>query len=148
MAVDVIPALAVKELIASDIEVKQDLEQFGIEVNYTFDSANAGAGKFRDTSVGDNFVYLAVGGNASRATIYAKRDLPAANTAAPVVTILQKNANDDKVPLEIENAIVAGAAINFTASARGIIAAATPSTESVRVSINGTVYRLALYVDA
>jgi len=38
--------------------------------------------------------------------------------------------------------------INFIASARGVISGATDSTESVRVELNGTVYRLALYADA
>lgn len=50
--------------------------------------------------------------------------------------------------LTLKQADVSEGTINFVASDRGVIAAATASLKSVRVELNGTVYRLPLYVDA
>ncbi len=50
--------------------------------------------------------------------------------------------------LTLDQADESEGTIDFIASARGVITGATDSTESVRVELNGTVYRLALYADA
>ncbi len=50
--------------------------------------------------------------------------------------------------LTLDQADVSDGFINFIGSDRGVIAAATASLVSVRVELAGTVYRLALYVDA
>jgi len=50
--------------------------------------------------------------------------------------------------LTLDQADVSEGTINFIASERAAITGATDSAKSVRVELNGTVYRLALYADA
>jgi len=50
--------------------------------------------------------------------------------------------------LVLDQADISEGFINFVGSDRGIITGATDSLKSVRVELGGTVYRLALYVDA
>ena len=57
--------------------------------------------------------------------------------------------NDAGVPvLTLDQADISEGLINFVANDRGVIAGATGSAVSVRVELDGTVYRLALYADA
>ena len=57
--------------------------------------------------------------------------------------------DDAAVPvLTLDQADISEGLINFVASDRGVIAGATGSAVSVRVELDGTVYRLALYADA
>jgi len=50
--------------------------------------------------------------------------------------------------IRIDQADVSEGFINFVGSERGAISATTSSAKSVRVELNGTKYRLALYADA
>ena len=61
-------------------------------------------------------------------------DQPTVDAAVPVLTLDQADISEGL--------------INFVASDRGVIAGATASAVSVRVELDGTVYRLALYADA
>jgi len=61
-------------------------------------------------------------------------DQPTADAAIPVLTLDQADISEGL--------------INFVASDRGVIAGATASDVSVRVELDGVVYRLALYADA
>ena len=61
-------------------------------------------------------------------------DQPTADAAIPV--------------LALDQADISEGFINFIGSDRGVIAGATASDVSVRVELDGTVYRLALYADA
>ena len=71
-------------------------------------------------------------------------------TTGPLAKLhVDQSSTTAAVPtLIVDQADISEGAINFIASARGIITAATASTQSVRVELNGTVYRLALFVDA
>ena len=62
---------------------------------------------------------------------------------------VDQNTADAGIPvLLLDQADTSEGCIDFVASARGAITGATNSVESVRVELNGTVYRLALYADA
>jgi len=62
---------------------------------------------------------------------------------------IDQAVDDAEIPvLILDQADVSEGTIDFIASARGAIAGATNSAESVRVELNGVVYRLALYADA
>ena len=62
--------------------------------------------------------------------------------------VLQSVADAAIPVLILDQDDVSEGCIDFVASARGAISGTTNSVESVRVELNGTVYRLALYADA
>lgn len=70
--------------------------------------------------------------------------------AAPLAQLhIDQKEDDEAIPvLALDQADVSEGFINFIGSDRGVISESTSSTESVRVEINGTVRRLALYADA
>ena len=60
-----------------------------------------------------------------------------------------KSVDGSAIPtLVLEQLDVSEGTINFAASERGIITGATNSVQSVRIELNGTVYRLAVYANA
>jgi len=71
-------------------------------------------------------------------------------TASPVAQLhIDQSGTTAAIPtLILDQADVSEGTINFVASERAAITGATNSLKSVRVELNGTVYRLALYVDA
>ena len=93
--------------------------------------------KIRSYAIGGVQAYFTAG-NVGIGTTgpLAKLHVDQSSTTAAVPTLI------------VDQADISEGAINFIASARGIITAATASTQSVRVELNGTVYRLALFVDA
>jgi len=72
------------------------------------------------------------------------------NVTNPLAQLhVDQSVNDAAIPvLILDQADESEGTVNFIASARGAIAGATDSIESVRVELDGTVYRLALYADA
>lgn len=189
MGADIIKALAVKELIASKIDINQtsttgkaitisrnldsgDTDDVIINIqNYnasddkgvlTITNASTGSAAVivntgtnytgvygnEANGVGTNYLQLCNGVTTGGMVINAVRNLTSASTGSPVMTIKQDNSSDDQPTLTLQQDATAAAAINFVASDRGIITGATNSTASVRVSLGGVVYRLALYVDA
>ena len=84
----------------------------------------------------------------SSGTNYLFRDLASTDTQGPMLKIEQENSGDDQPCLYLQQDATAAPFINFHAGDRGVINGATNSIVSVRVALGGTVYRLALYVDA
>ncbi len=72
------------------------------------------------------------------------------NITAPTAQLhVDQSDTGGAIPvLSLDQADISDGFINFIGSDRGVITGATDSLESVRVEINGTVRRLALYVDA
>lgn len=64
------------------------------------------------------------------------------------VSISQDSSTAALEPLTLVQADISEGLIDFAGSNRGVITGATNSLKSVRVELSGTVYRLALYVDA
>jgi len=66
----------------------------------------------------------------------------------PPLTLLQDHLTGAQPCLTLGQDDISEGFIDFVGSARGAITGATNSTESARIELNGTVYRLALYADA
>jgi len=97
--------------------------------------------------VNDNALAVVSEGVGGSGTFY--RDVDAATL--PVLQVYQDHLTGATPSIEIRQDDLSEGFINFTAGAdpdRGVVAAATASLKSVRVELDGTVYRLALYVDA
>ena len=127
---------------------------------FIFNAVNSGGGTFTEyrgvrvqalTTADTNYAIATLGGQT-----YHAGNVRIGSTAAPTVTLdvvgqtyLDQSSTTAAVPtLTVDQADISEGTINFVASARGVITGATNSTDSVRVELNGTVYRLALYVDA
>lgn len=74
------------------------------------------------------------------------RDVTAAST--PVLGVVQDHLTGAQVCLSLDQDDISEGFIDFVGSARGVITSATSSLQSARVELNGTKYRIALYVDA
>ena len=83
-------------------------------------------------------------------TYFGETSLVAKSLADDAVVTIDQQSSTGVIPaLIINQADISEGLINFIASARGTgSTAATDIAESVRVELNGTVYRLALYTDA
>ena len=70
--------------------------------------------------------------------------------AAPLAQLhIDQKEDDEAIPvLALDQADISEGFINFIGSDRGVITGATDSVESVRVEVNGTVRRIAVYADA
>ena len=68
--------------------------------------------------------------------------------SAQVVSIHQDHVTAAIPVLQLRQDDESEGFIAFSGSDRGVIAAATASSKSVRVELDGVIYRLALYVDA
>lgn len=69
------------------------------------------------------------------------------NPGSPL-QVVQGSLTDAVPVLTLNQADLSEGCIDFIASPRGIITGATSSIQSVRVELSGTIFRLALYVDA
>jgi len=95
-------------------------------------------------------ITLYTAGNANQLFLDQGTGYVGMNIAVPLAQChIDQSDNAAAIPvLILDQADISEGAINFIASARGAIAGATNSLESVRVELGGVVYRLALFVDA
>lgn len=77
---------------------------------------------------------------------YFNRDTDA--SLRPVVTIVQDHTSGAQPCLLLQQDDISEGLIEFSGSDRGVITESTDSLASIRVERGGTIYRLALYVDA
>jgi len=124
-------------------------EALKIEYNTGYDlfqiySSNSGTGTLQNlrlgagTNVTTNQLLLSTDGRVGM------------NVATPLGQLhVDQDETDGAMPtLVLDQADVSEGFINFIGSDRGVITGATDSVESVRVEINGTVRRIAVYADA
>jgi len=71
-----------------------------------------------------------------------------ASIALAQLTVKQESTTAALPVLRLDQQDISEGCIDFIASARGAISSSTSSVQSVRVELNGVIYRLALYADA
>lgn len=123
------------------LRLQQDGTGYAIYAYKTYDGTN-GAAYIEDSSGGasTNYIELCSGGNASRRTGYFYRNLASANTATPVVAIVQDNAGDDQAALNIQQdgsapGIIVTSTTNLSAGIRLVPQALPPAS-----AVEGDIY--------
>jgi len=125
--------------------------------NLASGSTNAAVVYFYNDNAGDDqrvlqivqdavAIALDVNTNSTEEAAYFNRDVDA--SLRPVVTIVQDHTSGAQPCLLLQQDDISEGFIEFGGSDRGVITESTDSLASVRVELNGTIYRLALYVDA
>ena len=121
--------------------------QDGTDVAF-MDFAGAGGLWIRDSSSWN--VYIGVDSATGYIELYPRVSVTTGGAVAPLAMIhVDQGVNDAEIPvLLLDQADESEGFINFIGSDRGVISGPTNSVVSVRVELDGTVYRLALYADA
>ena len=142
-------ALHVSQQATNDISamrIDNASPRYGLEIYNT--NASAGGALIRSYNGGNEYCLLGKPNSSTYGSFHFYRNLGSSSTNNAVVKIIQENTGDDQVTLHLKQAATSYGFINFEGSDRGAISSSTSSTASVRVELNGTVYRLALYADA
>ncbi|KKN85710.1 hypothetical protein LCGC14_0275150 [marine sediment metagenome] len=136
---DVYAATGTIQLTATDVNSNPAIEIANDAVEWKLQVRGIDGDKFRISEGADTWVVVQptngwIGMNVNAPLAHLHIDQSNSSAAIPV--------------LALDQADISEGAINFIASARGVITGATNSTQSVRVELNGVVYRLALYANA
>lgn len=88
----------------ASLYVCNDGTSYAIYASRSQNTANSVAGFYDESGgAGCNYVEFGIGGDSDRRLINARRNLPAANTGQPMVSLIQDNATDDQSAVYIQS---------------------------------------------